>query len=104
MKCRNSNVAEGGRSLANKKGEHEVGVYCFADVHKSYAWSSYTRATRLTEDVTYWSVVVEGVSCAKQVGRRFKRERNTQITIPEEHFHITAVLIKGFHPSELAND
>eukprot|EP00969_Alexandrium_andersonii_P141139 6240743-Alexandrium_andersonii.AAC.1 len=55
MRCRNSDPAEGGRALNNKKGVPDVAVYCFAAVDRSYAWSSYTRAARLTSDETYWS-------------------------------------------------
>eukprot|EP00969_Alexandrium_andersonii_P093067 4108406-Alexandrium_andersonii.AAC.1 len=55
---------------------------------------------RLTSHNTYWSVVVEGVSCAKNIKARYKRGANNQITIAEENFHITALLIKGFHPTE----
>eukprot|EP00969_Alexandrium_andersonii_P032535 1420996-Alexandrium_andersonii.AAC.1 len=55
---------------------------------------------RLTTDDTYWSVVVEGVSCAKNIRGVHKRGANRQITIAQEDFHITALLIKGFHPTD----
>eukprot|EP00969_Alexandrium_andersonii_P139886 6188711-Alexandrium_andersonii.AAC.1 len=34
MRCRNSDPAEGGRALLDKRGHPDVAVYCFADVHK----------------------------------------------------------------------
>eukprot|EP00969_Alexandrium_andersonii_P295547 13064311-Alexandrium_andersonii.AAC.1 len=95
MRRRESNPAEGGRALQKKKGNsNDVAVCCFSDVDKAYAWSSYTRAMRLTSHDTYWSVVVEGVSCANNIRGSYKRGANRQITIPEQDFHITALLIK----------
>eukprot|EP00969_Alexandrium_andersonii_P281237 12433747-Alexandrium_andersonii.AAC.1 len=65
MRCRNSDPAKGGRCLTHK-GKDDVAIYCFADAHKGYAWSSYTRAMRLTSHDTYWSVCIEAVSCAEK--------------------------------------
>eukprot|EP00969_Alexandrium_andersonii_P054232 2387441-Alexandrium_andersonii.AAC.1 len=59
---------------------------------------------RLTSHSTYWSVVIEGISCAKKVRNFHKKPKNTQVTIAQEDFHITAILIKGFHPTEEAKD
>eukprot|EP00969_Alexandrium_andersonii_P113633 5021550-Alexandrium_andersonii.AAC.1 len=78
MKCRNSNPAEGGRALKDKHDNDDVAVYCFASKHKGYAWSSYTRAVRLTSHDTYWRVCIEGVSCANHVNNFHKRPNNTQ--------------------------
>eukprot|EP00969_Alexandrium_andersonii_P090541 3997166-Alexandrium_andersonii.AAC.1 len=58
MRCRNSDPQEGGRALQDKSGKDDVAVYCFAERHKSYAWSSYTRAMRLTSHNTYWSCLL----------------------------------------------
>eukprot|EP00969_Alexandrium_andersonii_P004630 199104-Alexandrium_andersonii.AAC.1 len=55
---------------------------------------------RLTSHDTYWRVCVEGVSCAARVNNFHKRGSDTQVTIPEDDFHITAILIKGFHPNK----
>eukprot|EP00969_Alexandrium_andersonii_P145340 6428290-Alexandrium_andersonii.AAC.1 len=102
MRCRDSNPAEGGRALNKANGDPDIAVYCFADVRKSYAWSSYTRGIRLMSHNTYWCVVIEAVSCANCVRSNHKRPggKNRQLTIPQEDFHITAILIKGFHPVE----
>eukprot|EP00969_Alexandrium_andersonii_P059347 2613432-Alexandrium_andersonii.AAC.1 len=67
MRRRGSNPAEGGRALKNKQGEDDIAVCCFSVRGKGYAWSSYTRAMRLTSRDTYWRVRVEGVSRAARV-------------------------------------
>eukprot|EP00969_Alexandrium_andersonii_P324822 14352888-Alexandrium_andersonii.AAC.1 len=39
-------------------------------------------------------------SCAARVNNFRKRGSNTQVTIPEDDFHIAAILVKGFHPTK----
>eukprot|EP00969_Alexandrium_andersonii_P260062 11498580-Alexandrium_andersonii.AAC.1 len=59
MRCRSSDPQEGGRALQDKRGVGDVAVYCFAGRHKSYAWSSYTRAMRLASRNTHWGACVD---------------------------------------------
>eukprot|EP00969_Alexandrium_andersonii_P199317 8801837-Alexandrium_andersonii.AAC.1 len=94
MRRRDSNPAEGGRALKNRSGTDDIAVYCFSARGKGYAWSSHARAMRLTSHGTRWRVCIEGVSCAARVDNFHKRGNNTQVTIPDGDFHITAILIK----------
>ena len=94
MRCRNSAPADGGRALQSKRGNTDVAVYCFSDVDKCYAWSSYTRAMRLTSHHTYWSVVVEGVSCAKNIRGIYKRGAGTVQLVPVSDVFVMKQSIK----------
>eukprot|EP00969_Alexandrium_andersonii_P065065 2864531-Alexandrium_andersonii.AAC.1 len=55
---------------------------------------------RLTSRDAYWRTIVEAVSASEKVSRFYQRGSNAQITIPEEHFRLTALRIEGFHPTE----
>eukprot|EP00969_Alexandrium_andersonii_P357586 15449151-Alexandrium_andersonii.AAC.1 len=75
-------------------------MYFFSAKDEMRAWNSRTRAVRLTSSDVHWRVIVEAVSTAEHVSRYRRRTSNAQIVIGEEHFHITALRIEGFHPTQ----